>query len=102
MTDTPASLPARDTDRTLWINSLLVEAFMVREGFKPGPPPDVAVFSVADAIAASEAMARDPNLGATRNANGTTTLTCHVEPSRVSALYDWARSEKLGRGIANG
>jgi hypothetical protein len=76
-------------DRALAINAALVAAFMVRDGLRDGPAPDVTWFSPRDAEEASTMM-QDSDLGRRKNADGSTTFSCFVAPTRVRSLYAWA------------
>lgn len=75
-------------DRALAINAALVGAYMVRDGFKDGSVPDVRWFSQHEAEEASTMM-QDTDIGRT-HADGRTTMTCFVAPTRVRSLYAWA------------
>lgn len=76
--------------RVLAINAAMVNCFMVRDGLKDGPVPDVTWFSPHEAEEASTIMQDNPKLGRRLNPNGSTTLTCFVAPTRVRSLYGWA------------
>lgn len=90
------------SDRALSINDAMVDAFMVRDGLKDGPVPDVTWFSPREAEAAS-VMMRDTDIGRRENPDGSTTLTCFVEPTRVRSLYAWALADwaDSGKGAGN-
>lgn len=97
-TDVPMTSAA-----ALAVNDALVGAWMVREQLKDGPVPDVSWFSPKEGEAASVLM-RDTGIGRTRNADGSTTFRCFVEPTRVRSLYAWALASWAdGEGeISNG
>lgn len=84
--DETAAMPA---ERAVQINSVLVAAWMIREGMQLARVPDVSGFSPQEAKQASEMM-RDLHLGRTHNPDGSTTVSCFVEPMRVRSLYTWA------------
>lgn len=75
--------------RALLVNATLLRAYFIREKIKPDKVPDVRWFSPQEAEAASVRM-RDTDLGKRVNPDGSTTLTCFVEPTRVTSLYAWA------------
>jgi hypothetical protein len=85
--------------RALLINAAMVRAFMIRERLQENDVPDVAWFSPQEAEDAS-VMMRDLGLGRRENADGSTTVSCFVEPTRVRSLYIWALAEwaDTGRG----
>jgi hypothetical protein len=72
----------------LRINSALVDAYMILERLKPGRVPDVTWFSPIEAEEAST-MLRDTGIGRKQNPDGSTSMTCFVEPTRVRGLYAW-------------
>lgn len=76
-------------DRALSINAAMVEAYLLREHLKSGRVPDVTWFSPREAETASM-IVRDTGIGRRRNAEGGTTNSCFVEPTRVASLYAWA------------
>jgi hypothetical protein len=77
-------------DRALAINAAMVGCFLVRDGLKDGPVPDVTWFNPREAEEASAMMQDNPDLGRRRDENGSTTLCCFVAPTRVRSLYAWA------------
>ncbi len=77
------------TARAFEINSLMVGAWMVREGLSDKPLPDLSGVSLNEAIEASKIVSATPPV---RNQDGSSTLTCHVELSRIPSLYAWAVS----------
>ena len=82
--------------RALEINNLVVRAWLIRERLSDAALPDLSGVSLPDAREASEMMRR-ARLGETRNADGSTTYTCYVEPTRVWSVVLWA----LGQERAN-
>lgn len=76
-------------ERAIEINAVMVDCWMIREGLKEPPLPDVTGILPRDAVEASNMMMQE-GLGRRRNADGSTTLTCFVEPTRVQSLYAWA------------
>ena len=74
-------------ERALEINTLVVGAWLSREGLSNGKLPDLSGITLGEAISASEAVAAMPPV---RNPDGSTTMTCHVATPRIPALYGWA------------
>lgn len=94
MSDHRAMVPYR----ALSINAAMVEAYMLHEGIKSGEVPDVTWFSPREAAAAS-VMVRDTGIGRRRNPDGSTTLTCFVEPTKTPSLYAWALAIWADAGV---
>lgn len=74
-------------DRAFEINGLVVQAWLVREGLSDKDVPDLSSVSLVEAITASRIVAETPG---ERLENGSTRLTCHVDPTRIPQLYSWA------------
>ena len=94
-TDVPMTSAA-----ALAVNDALVGAWMIRERLKDGPVPDVSWFSPREGETAS-AMMRDTGIGRTKNPDGSTTLRCFVDPTRVRSLYAWALANWADADRAN-
>lgn len=92
--ETVSEVPSMSVDRALAINAALVNAWMIRERIKPGIVPDVTWFNPREAEAAI-GMIRDTGVGRRLNGDGSVTLTCCVDPSRIRALYAWALAESV-------
>jgi hypothetical protein len=73
--------------RAFEINSLIVGAWMVREGLSDNDVPDLSSASLADVIEASQIVADTPP---EPREGGGVTLTCHVALTRIPQLYAWA------------
>lgn len=73
-------------ERAAHINSLLVTAFMVRTGIMEAGVPKLWGITLADCMEASRVMQA---AGAATNPDGSKTLTCVVEPSKIPHLYAW-------------
>jgi hypothetical protein len=106
MSKCPETTEPKETERAkiaraLLVNATLVRAYMTREGLQDSGVPDVAWFSQTEAVAAS-VMMRDTEIGRRKNPDGSTTMTCFVEPTLVRSLYAWALSEWADRGAGKG
>lgn len=75
------------SERAEQITKILVTAWMVREGILEGRAPSVRGFSLAEAEEASRLIAVHPGID---NGDGSRTILCCVEPSKVARLYAWA------------
>lgn len=83
---TDSTTPTTTEDRAREINSMIVGAWMVREGLSEQPLPDLSSVTLSECIEASRFVAAAPGR---RNPDGSTTMTCFVDPTRIPALYAW-------------